>query len=211
MDHEDPMRFLGMGITKNKDEDGLDVWAAAQQDYMKELLRRNVGEDEKKWPKRKIPMARDTPLEKQEEVRPDEVRQAQKAVGEILWLMTRARPDLMFTASRTASQTLHQPQWVKSTAEHLWGYLTATIQEGITFEKGPSYEGWEEQSRLAVLADASFAPSGEESHGSVIVTLRGAPLLWKSSRQATASLSTAEAELHELIEGLMLGKALQRS
>eukprot|EP00435_Cladocopium_sp_Y103_P061792 s1049_g23.t1 len=112
--HEDPTRFLGMGITKAKDEDGLDVWAAAQQNYMKDLLRRYVGEEEKKWPKRKIPMAREMPQEKQEEVRPDKVRQAQKAVGEILWLMTR-------TVSRMTSQTPHKPQWVMTTAEHLWG------------------------------------------------------------------------------------------
>ena len=56
-----------------------------------------------------------------------------------------------------------------------------------------------------LFADASLAPSGEESDGSVIVTLRGAPLLWKSSRQPAVSLSTAEAELNELIEALMTG------
>ena len=40
------------------------------------------------------------------------------------------------------------------------------------------------------------------------MTLRGAPLLWKSSRQSTISLSTAEAELNELIEGLMMGESV---
>ena len=138
----------------------------------------------------------------------DEVRKAQKIVGEALWLVTRTRPDMMFALAKMASQVLHQPQWVAESASQLWGYMAATIQEGITFEKGPSWEGWEEQSGLAVYADASFAPSGEESHGSVIVTLRGAPLLWKSSRQATVSLSTAEAELNELIEGLMMGESV---
>ena len=51
-----------------------------------------------------------------------------------------------------------------------------------------------------LFADASLAPSGEESDGSV-----GSPLLWKSSRQPAVSLSTAEAELNELIEALMTG------
>ncbi|CAL1143731.1 unnamed protein product [Cladocopium goreaui] len=206
--NEDPTRFLGMGISKTKGEDGLEVWAASQQDYVKELLRRNVGEDEKKWPKRKVPISKDPPAEHQEEPKVEGVRKAQKIVGEALWLVTRTRPDMMYALAKMASQVLHQPQWVAESASQLWGYMAATIHEGITFEKGPSWEGWEEQSGLAVYADASFAPSGEESHGSVIVTLRGAPLLWKSSRQSTVSLSTAEAELNELIEGLMMGESV---
>ena len=115
---------------------------------------------------------------------------------------------MMYALAKMAGQVLHQPQWVAESASQMWGYMAATIQEGITFEKGPSWEGWEEQSGLAVYADASFAPSGEESHGSVIATLRGAPLLWKNSRQSTISLSTAEAELNELIEGLMMGESV---
>jgi hypothetical protein len=65
-----------MGISKTKGEDGLDVWAASQQD----LLRRNVGEDEKKWPKRKVPISKDPPTEHQEAPKVEEVRKAQKIV-----------------------------------------------------------------------------------------------------------------------------------
>ena len=139
--NEDPTRFLGMGISKTKGEDGLDVWAASQQDYVKELLRRNVGEDEKKWPKRKVPISKDPPAEHQEEPKVEEVRKAQKIVGEALWLVTRTRPDMMYALAKMASQVLHQPQWVAESASQLWGYMAATIQEGITFEKGPSWTG----------------------------------------------------------------------
>ena len=160
--NEDPTRFLGMGISKTTGEDGLEVWAASQQDYVKELLRRNVGEDEKKWPKRKVPISKDPPAEHQEEPKVEGVRKAQKIVGEALWLVTRTRPDMMYALAKMASQVLHQPQWVAESASQLWGYMAATIHEGITFEKGPSWEGWEEQSGLAVYADASFAPSGKK-------------------------------------------------
>jgi hypothetical protein len=69
-----------MGISKTNGEDGLDGWAASQQDYVKELLRRNVGEDEKKWPKRKVPISKDPPTEHQEAPKVEEVRKAQKIV-----------------------------------------------------------------------------------------------------------------------------------
>lgn len=38
--------------------------------------------------------------------------------------------------------------------------------------------------------------------------LRGAPLIWRSSKQGSITLSTAEAELNELIEGLMMGESV---
>ena len=114
----------------------------------------------------------------------------------------------MFTVARLASQVLHQPRWMIQAAEQLWGYLASTLHDGIKFHKGTPKEGWEEDSSMEVFADASFSPGGEESHGAVVVMLRGSPLLWKSSRQSTVSLSTAEAELNELIEGLMMGESV---
>ena len=109
-----------------------------------------------------MPISKDPPAEHQEEPKVEGVRKAQKIVGEALWLVTRTRPDMMYALAKMASQVLHQPQWVAESASQLWGYMAATIHEGITFEKGPSWEGWEEQSGLAVYADASFAPSGKK-------------------------------------------------
>ena len=71
-----------MGIAMAKGEDGLDVWAASQQGYIKELLRRNVEEDEKKLPKRKVPISKDPPAEHKEEPNVEEIRRAPKIVGE---------------------------------------------------------------------------------------------------------------------------------
>ena len=48
-----------------------------------------MGEDEKKWPKRKVPISKDPPAEHQEEPKVEGVRKAQKIVGEALWLVTR--------------------------------------------------------------------------------------------------------------------------
>eukprot|EP00438_Fugacium_kawagutii_P013001 Skav233514 [mRNA] locus=scaffold1225:75521:77185:- [translate_table: standard] len=180
-----------------------------QEDYLKEMLKRNLGEEEESWPRRKLPMMKEKPED--EEVKkphPDQVRRAQKIAGELLWLSTRTRPDLMFVVSKVAAQVLHHLSWVEDSARQIWAYLVATKEEGLAYEAGePGFE-WSEDAGIQTYADASFSPGGAESHGCVVVMLRGGLLLWKSSRQSTVTLSTAEAELNELIEGLMVGESV---
>ncbi len=205
----EPVRFLGMEIVKEKDEDTGEIrWGATQENYVKELLKKTYGGDEAKWPKKKIPMTKEVPTEVQEEVKLEEIRRAQKAMGEVLWLVTRTRPDLMFTVAKLSSYVLRNPAWVLESVQQLHGYLAVTISEGVFYTKGEEKEGWEEDSGLEVYADASFSPGGQESHGAVVVMYHGGLLLWRSSRQATVTLSTAEAELNEMIEGLMVGESV---
>ena len=198
----DPVRFLGMEISRKED-----FWMATQRNYVQDLLKRNLGDDERLWPKRKIPFGKEPPKEI-EEPSADKVRTAQRVVGELQWLVTRTRPDLMYPVSRLSSMTLSGPTWVVEAAHQVWGYLAATWEEGIGYGGRKEAEEWEEGSGIEAYADASFAPQGEESHGAVIVALRGGPLLWKCGRQTTVALSTAESELNELIEGLMVGESV---
>ena len=62
---------------------------------------------------------------------------------------------------------------------------------------------------MEVYTDASFAPGGGLSHGSVVVLWNGAPLAWKSSRQSSSTLSTGEGELMECLEGIIMGKSVE--
>lgn len=205
---EEPVRFLGMEVRKMKDDDEGYKWAATQGNYVKDLLRRNLGDREEAWLRRKIPMTRDAPGDIPEKVTAEQVREAQRIAGELLWLVTRTRPDVMFTVAKMASMVLHHPVWVKEMASQIWGYLVVTQREGLVYKKKKDLEPWDEDSGLKSYADASFSPGGEESHGCVVVSLRGGPLVWRSSKQGSVTLSTAEAELNELIEGLMLGESV---
>jgi hypothetical protein len=74
-----------------------DVWMLTQQSYTLDMVQK---EDEKVKLK-KIPLSRDqAAMERKEETASiEKVRLAQKAVGEALWLTTRARPDLMYVVS----------------------------------------------------------------------------------------------------------------
>ncbi len=204
---EEPVRFLGIEIKEVKSEDETG-WVATQHNYTRDLLKRNLGSEEEAWKKRKIPMTKDSTPEVEEDPTKDQIREAQRVTGELIWLVTRTRPDLMFVVSRMASQVLRSPCWVREMANQVWGYLNSTLQEGIIYRGGPRMNPWEEMSGIQTYADASFSPGGEESHGAVVVMLRGAPLIWRSSKQGSVTLSTAEAELNELIEGLMMGESV---
>ncbi len=210
----EPLRFLGMEIRKRKAEteeereEEVWEWVATQTNYTRDLLKRNLGEKEETWHRRKVPISRDPPPDPEERPTLEMVREAQRISGELLWLVTRTRPDLMYTVSRISASVLHNPQWVKEAAWQVWGFLVSTMSEGVIYRPEKSCQPWEDGGGLEAFADASFSPGGEESHGSVVIMLRGGPLVWRSSRQTTVTLSTAEAELNELIEGLMLGESV---
>ena len=196
-----PVRFLGMDIYKNENEEtGHEEWLVSQVSYLRDLVaKEDVAE-------KKIPINRDqvADLAKIEpEPKPEDVRGAQKAVGELLWMVTRTRPDVMFAISKLCSSVLRCPKKVQEIAGQVRGYLKATAEEGIRFVKDDE----EESKTLKVFTDASFAPDGGESHGCVVVMLGSSLISWKSGKQTMISLSTAEAELSEVVEGMTLGEA----
>ena len=121
---------------------------------MKELLRRNVGEDEEKWPKRKVPISKDPPTENQEQPKVDEVRRAQK--GEALWLVTRTRPDMMFALAKMASQVLHQPHGSQRAHPNFGGTWLPRSKKGSPLRKvHHGKDGKSSQGLLFMLTQAS--------------------------------------------------------
>ena len=190
-----------MEISKHFDENlKREVGMVTQQGYTLDLVQK----DEKVKPK-KIPLSKDQsmmdPLEEAPSV--EKVRLAQKAVGEALWLATRARPDIMYVVSRMGSAVTKAPEAVLRASLQLKGYLATTATEGLKFEVKE-----DETPVLTVFTDASFAPDSEESHGSFVVLLGSSPIFWRSGRQGFITLSTAEAELTEVIEGMVAGESI---
>ena len=197
VDDEAGVRFLGMELWRLKTGD----WMATQRGYTYDLLQRNLGKEEAGWPKKKVPVGREWftgPEEEEKKI--EDVREGQRIVGELMWLVTRCRMDLMFPVSLLASNILKRPREVKQVAAQIWGYLAATIDEGLVFTAKDEEEG------LQSFTDASF---GEDCQGCSIVKVGGSPIAWKSSRQGAIALSTAEAELGEIVEGLVLGDSIR--
>ena len=196
---KDPVRFLGMNVKKFK-EGEKEVWYVTQEPYIQDLLGRY--EDQV----RKIPITRDQAAMEPEKGSPtlEEVRRCQKEVGEVLWVVTRSRPDLMYAVARMGANVTKAASKVLETASQVRGYLKKTKNEGLCF----SSQDEEAEVTIQAFSDSSFAPESEESHGSFIIMADDVPLFWRSGRQSLITVSTAESELAELTESMTAGESV---
>ena len=172
---EHPIRFLGMEVSKRKAEGGKrEEWYVTQRSYIKDLIEKS----EEKVKERKIPVTRDQAHIEAPASTPtlEEVRGAQKCVGEVLWLLTRSRPDLMYGVSRMGSNVLKNPVKVMELGDQIKGYLKRTQDEGFRYQVD-----FKDEIVLQAYSDASFSPEGSESHGSFLVLLEGSPIFWQAA------------------------------
>ena len=190
------VRFLGAELYCQTGK-----WWMTQANYIQDLLVRNLGENFDEGPKRR------TPLLAEPETREDPPskdlptsREAQRVVGELVWVATRTRPDLVLTINRLASLITKDPQQVTQLARHVWHYLANTMDQGLLFQNQP------DENQLNIYTDASF---GEICIGCHLVMWGDSMLLWKSGKQSVVTASTAEAELVEILEGALSGDAVR--
>ena len=188
-----PTKFLGIEIRRK--DSGFHL---TQESYLTDLMERN---EEEGSLKSGLPITKEQSLRlEEEEVEKDveKVRSAQKATGELMWLGCKTRPDLMYTLARMAQGTLKHPSEVVNVGKQARKYLRKTEEEGIFIGGGTEDD-------LTVFTDSSY---GHEAQGTVIVCWGGSPMMWKSGRQGVPALSTAESELIEAIEGVIMGDSV---
>ena len=195
-------KFLGMEIYK----EGPNI-KASQASFIKDRLSANLGEGWKDVRGSTVPCSRDIgEIDDEKEITTEEVREAQRIVGELLWLVTRTRMDLMYVTSRLSQMVLRAPREVHRASRQVWAYLKKTASQGLLFTPDVGV-GWAGECELGLQAysDASFAPGGGHSIGSVIIKWNGSPMLWRAGKQPFPTLSAAEAELTEATEALIMG------
>ena len=198
---ERPIKFLGMEVSKHWEEKTQsEVWKISQSSYTKDLLSREPDLKVKVVPITKDQASPSIPTTKPTVAL---VRESQKEVGSLLWLVTRTRPDLMYAVSKMSALSTKDPAKALEIAQQIRGYVKGTIEDGLVFRKNGETSGI-----LNAYSDASFAPEGDCSHGCSMVLLQGSLILWKSSRQPMVTLSTAEAELLEAVESLTMGESI---
>ncbi|CAL1142931.1 unnamed protein product [Cladocopium goreaui] len=198
---EEAIRFLGMEVSTSKNAEGRDVWHVTQESFVKDLVKRQAKEVQPK----KIPITRDQALMTLDPSPPtlEKVRKCQKVVGELLWVLTRTRPDLMYSISRLGSNVTKATSSVLEAADQVQRYLLKTCAEGLRYQ-----DDEKEPIKIQVFSDVSYAPNDEESFGCFIITLNRAPIFWRAGRQHLVTLSTAEAELAELVEAMTAGESV---
>ena len=97
-------------------------------------------------------------------------------MGDVLW--TPVEPH---GVARISALTTKNPSMVQKMVKLIWMYLVNTCYNGIKSDVDGSLD-------LVVYTDASYE---KDCHGSVVILCMGAPILWRSSRQALATTSTA--------------------
>ena len=200
----DPVRYLGMDV-RQKTQGEATSFHISQGSYVTELLRSYPEEAAKPSP---VPATRDLmpnqeDLEEEEIAPVDEdlIRHAQKMAGELLWLVTRTRPDVGFATAHVCSAAVKDPMAAIKLAKMVMRYLSATPTMGLC------YDGSGEP--VVAYSDASFAPQGDRSFGCVTTATYGGFAAWRMTKQPTVVLSAAEAELVELLNASQQAAGLQ--
>ena len=139
------------------------------------------------------------------------IRLAQKLAGELLWIATKTRPDLVYITSRIGQMVTRNVEFAIQLAYNALRYLRSTAHYEIIYGQvphgGESVDVGPLQDRTAALeayADASFAPGNDRSQTGIVLVWNQVPITWLSMRQPCASLSTAESELQSSIDALAL-------
>ncbi|CAE7214179.1 RE1 [Symbiodinium sp. CCMP2456] len=206
LDYNHPIKFLGTEL--HKVPGGVEM---AQEGFIKELLRAHGH----KGTRSKIQGPKETMILSDEEERAlidaepvdisgkeDIVKEAQRRVGELLWLMGRSRPDIQHAVSIMSSRITRCPELVNKVGVRILDYLCETIHYRLRFVPND-----QKINHLDIYTDSSFAPSGGRSHGSSAVFFNDCAITWRSARQQLVTLSTAESELLEAVEGMVQGRA----
>ena len=90
-----------------------------------------------------------------------------------------------------------------SLAHKILRYLVQTKDQGITLTKGGDL------GELVAWTDAGFAGTDTKSQSGLVITWGDSIVVWRSSRQTVAAISTAEAELNAAATGWQIVECLR--
>jgi hypothetical protein len=114
-------------------------------------------------------------------------------IGSLNCLSILTRPDISYAVSKL-SQFLERPGLPHFTAAmQVFRYLKGTMYRGLHFQRQDSYN-----LRSFINADWANCPDTRRSHTGFLVLWQAHLISWKSTKQATVSLSSTEAEYKSL-------------
>jgi hypothetical protein len=124
---------------------------------------------------------------------PEEIKEMEKipyrsAVGSLIYLVTGTRPDIAVATSNVAKYCENPGPQHWQAVKRIFRYLKGTSDLGLLFNP--------KDDTLIGYSDADWAGDidSRRSTTGYLFTIGGVPVSWKSKKQATVALSTAEAE-----------------
>ena len=124
-------------------------------------------------------------------------------VGQIQYLAHIVRYDVAQAISRLGQYSQHPTEGAYKALTRVLGYLASTPDFKL--------EGYVDGGADSVEVYSDSDHGGDKhlttrSQSGVIITLNGVPVHWRSSRQPTTALSSAEAEIYALAEAVKCGR-----
>ena len=113
----------------------------------------------------------------------------QAVVGSLLYLSTKTRPDIAFAVSSVARFCANPTKDHWTAVKRILRYLNGSQQLGLLYKA-------DALNKMAGYSDADWAGDvgDRKSTSGYVFLLGGAAISWKSTKQTTVALSTAEAE-----------------
>ena len=195
--------FLGVKVIQNLENNM--IWIG-QPSYTKELLIRFKMEESKP-----VDTPFDVSMKLLKAKEGDELfdkMKYQSAVGSLLYLSTRTRPDIAYAVSHIARFAAEPTPAHWTAVKRILRYLNGTQNLGLTYVN-------ENNSNLMGYSDADWAGdlNDRKSTSGYLFKLCGSVVSWKSKKQSCVALSTAEAEYMALAstiqEAIWLRQLLQ--
>eukprot|EP00435_Cladocopium_sp_Y103_P069412 s890_g33.t1 len=191
------LRFCGLEV----DRQGKNI-LLHQESYIRDLLHRYGTKGSSSMGTVAVP-------EEEETVSPQDVKTAQIATGELLWIATRSRPEISFPVALMCQYAVRRPRGVIRIGEEVRKYLNGTKGEGLLYQPLKAGDhgktGLHQRERkceaVEVYCDASFGSQEFKSTSGFTAFYAGCPVFWLTVRQPFIALSTAEAELLSLMDG----------
>ena len=124
----------------------------------------------------------------------------QSAVGSLLYLSTRTRPDISYAVRSVARFTSKRTKQHWTAVKRIFRYLNGTMNFGLLCSK-------DKEKECTGYSDADWAGdvNDRKSTSGFVFKLCGAAISWRSKKQSCVALSTAEAEY------IALASAVQES
>ena len=192
--------FLGVKVDCNLVTG--EVWIG-QPVYTEKLLQKFGMEHSKPV---STPVNTDAKLIKKTEAGDDiDQRMYQAAVGSLLYLSTKTRPDIAFAVGKVARFCAGPAREHWEAVKRILRYLRGTSNSGLLYCKSDS-------SGCVGFSDADWGGDHDDrkSTSGYVFLMGGTAVSWKSNKQSCVALSTAEAEYVALAAAAQEAKWLQR-